>query len=171
MSFQHLVPRMQHHHGSRFEELFIGDDTFERLPCRAKQQIVDHIAISQCQRRQLVGNREHDLKIRDARQQKFRRRIQPVGALRTSTLRTVAITARVVDSARKVARIAPVQMTAQCDRATEFQLRQCALHLRHGLRTMVFHKVRRVAPQQIENSYYGVFGGLLLFGGCSQPGN
>ena len=61
-------------------------------------------------------------------------------------------------------------MTAQGDRATEFQLGQSALHLRRGLRTMVFHKVRRVVPQQIEDSY-GAFGGLLLFGGCSQPGN
>ena len=62
-------------------------------------------------------------------------------------------------------------MTAQRDRATEFQFCQRALHLRRGLRTMVFHKVRRITPQQIENSY-GVFGGLLLlFGGCSQPGN
>jgi len=36
---------------------------------------------------------------------------------------------------------------------------------------MVFHKVRRVVPQQIEDFYDGVFGWLLLFGGCIQPGN
>ena len=93
MSFQHLVPRMQHHHGGRFEELFIGDDILERLPRRAKQQIVDLFAIPQRQRRQLVGNREHDLKIRDTRQQQFRRRIQPVGTFRSGTLRTVTIAA------------------------------------------------------------------------------
>ncbi len=80
------------------------------------------------------------------------------------------VAARVVDSALNVARIAPVQVTAHGDRATEFQRGQSALHLRYGLWTMVFHKVRRVAPQQFEDSY-GAFGGLLLYGGWSQPGN
>ena len=71
MSFQLLVPCVQHHHGGRFEVLFVGDDIPERLPRRAKQQIVDLFAIPQSQRRQFVGNREHDLKIRDARQQQL----------------------------------------------------------------------------------------------------
>ena len=63
-------------------------------------------------------------------------------------------------------------MTAQCGRATELQFCQRALYLRHGLRTMMFHKVRRVVPQQIEDSYraFGLLLLLLLFG-CSQPGN
>jgi hypothetical protein len=62
-------------------------------------------------------------------------------------------------------------MTAQRDRATEFQLRQRALHLADSLPRICCHKLGSVLSQQIEDFYDGVFGGLLLFGGCSQPGN
>jgi hypothetical protein len=64
VSVQVLVPRMQHHRGGRFEELFGFDGPLQRRLRRAEQQIEHRPAIPKSQRRQPIRNREHHLEIR-----------------------------------------------------------------------------------------------------------
>jgi hypothetical protein len=64
----------------------------------------------------------------------------------------VAITTRVVNHRAMIARAAFVNMTAQCRRATQRQLGQSALHLRHGGRSVLAHKGDRVLFQEVGDS-------------------
>lgn len=62
-----------------------------------------------------------------------------------------------------------INMLAQCRRATQRQLRQSTLHLRHGSRSMVTHEVSRIAFQDVGDSKR-----LLLelpLSGIAQPGS
>ena len=94
---QFLVSRMQHHHGCGLELLLLTQGFFQRPPGTAEQQIVECLAIAQDQRRQLVRQREHDLKIVHTRQQQRARLIQPGRPPRSGTLWTMSIGARIVD--------------------------------------------------------------------------
>ena len=133
VSLQLLIPRVQHHRGRRFELLLVFDRLLQCLPRTAEQQIKHRLAIPQSQRRQFVGDREHDLIIRDARQQQLRRRVQPVATFRSAALRAVAVTARVVHHRTMLTRAALVNMPAERRRATQRQLGQRALHVRWSL--------------------------------------
>jgi hypothetical protein len=67
--------------------------------------------------------------------------------------------------------VALVNMTAQCRSATQRQLCQSALHVRHGSRSMVAHKVGRIVLQEVGDSWLLglLFSGLLS--GIAQPGS
>jgi hypothetical protein len=150
--FEMLVPRVEHHRGRGFELLLVFDGLLQRLPRTAEQQIKHRPAITQCQRGQLVRDREHDLIIRDARQQQLRGGREPVSTFRSTALRAVAITARVVNDHAMITRAAFVNMPAQCRRATQRQLGQRALHVWRSRRSMPANKVGRVLFQDVGDS-------------------
>ena len=67
-----------------------------------------------------------------------------------------------------IARVAFVNMPAQYRSATQRQLGQSALHMRHGLRSMFAYKIRRIVLQDVgdSRSWFG-----LLLSGIAQPGS
>ncbi|MEM7561046.1 MAG: hypothetical protein AAF394_18125 [Planctomycetota bacterium] len=69
------------------------------------------------------------MKVVDLGQYQFAGLLQPVGATSATALRTVAITARVVDVLSRVALGALIDMSLQRCRATEQDLGEHALHL------------------------------------------
>jgi hypothetical protein len=76
-----------------------------------------------------------------------------------------------------IARAAFVNMPAQCRRTTQRQLCQSALHLRHGRRAMLTHKVSRIVFQEVGDSQLLLLFLLLLLlsgwslSGIAQPGS
>ena len=85
----------------------------------------------------------------DIQQQQLHRGFEPVGSLRTGTLRTVTITARVEDRVLVTALFAAILMMTQSRRAAQSQFRERALHLRRSLLPMSPHKFWRILPEDI----------------------
>ncbi len=163
VSVQFLIPRVQHHRGRRFEPLFVLDSLLQRTPRTLKQQVEHRSTISQSQRRKLLRNREHDLKIIDVWQQQFRRRIQPTPSPGSAATRAMPIAARIIDDGSMITRIALVQMPAQRSCPAQRKFRQSTLHVRWSLSPMFANETRSILSQKIGYAE-------SLFG-AAQPGS
>jgi hypothetical protein len=133
-----------------------------------KQQPIGRTPIAEHQRPELIGERKHDLKVDDLRQQQLGRPLAPMGAATATAQGAVAVDAGVVDRAAMLTLRALVDMPAQRGRPAERQFGQHALHLRHRLTTVVLQIVRRVLPQQVAyvEGFAGALGGWSARAGC-----
>jgi hypothetical protein len=91
---QVLTPCMQHHQNAdvRSQVFRIVCQFLQRLRCGAKQDAVHHTLILQCQRSQLLRQREHDMEIRNRQQFRFPL-INPGGTSHCLTLRAMPVPA------------------------------------------------------------------------------
>lgn len=93
VSFQLLIPGVQHRHRSGVVTLFCFDLSRETLPSRTDQQIRHRLSVRQRQFRQFAWQREHDLIVSHAGQDQLGRLGVEVDSLAAATSRTVAIAA------------------------------------------------------------------------------
>lgn len=119
MVAQPLVSRVQHHHRRGLEAELFFEHFPQGLPRRLEQQVVHRAAIPQGQRRQLLRQCKHDLKVVHSRQQQRASSLDPRGSLRAAALRTMPIAAGVVNNTALIARLAFKQPAAQRRRAAE----------------------------------------------------
>ena len=152
MVVQPLIPGVQHQQGRRLAILFHLQHVAEGLPGGVKQQPVGRTAMAQHQRLEFLREREHDLKVRDPRQDQLGRLVQPVGSPTATAQRTVTVAARVVDLTAMVTLRALVGVPAQGRRAAQRQLGQHALHLGNRLCAETLQIRRRVFPQQVDHA-------------------
>ena len=113
MMLQLLIPGVEDAEESDFgaEMLGVGGDVDQRLGAATEQQPVDHFLVLQGQRRQLVGQRKHDMSVRRG-EQLGATRGQPAVARLALAPRTVPVAARVIRDGAMTAAGALVQMAA-----------------------------------------------------------
>src|SRR5215470_15159789 len=101
------------------EMLGIASDGEQSFGRRTEQNAVDGSLVLQSQRRELFGQRKHDMEILHRKQ--FRLPLlEPLGTVQRLTLRTVAIAAGVVGDTFLLALIALFDVAAQRSRAAKF---------------------------------------------------
>ena len=94
---QLLIPGVKDGEESDFgaEMLGVGGDVDQRLGAATEQQPVDHFLVLQGQRRQLVGQRKHDMSVRRSEQLGATRGQPPVARLALAPW-TMPVSARVI---------------------------------------------------------------------------
>jgi hypothetical protein len=119
MVVQPLVPRVQHQLRGRLELPATAQRFIQGAPSGVEEQIVELATITENQAGQPIGQGEDHLEVGDLRQYQFRGLVQPIRAASTAALRAVAIGARIVDIALRVARRAFVGPPSQGRCTTE----------------------------------------------------
>jgi hypothetical protein len=119
MMLKLLVPGVQYAEEADIsaQMLRIGRNLQQRLRAAAKQHAVHHLLVLQCERRQLVGEREYNMRVGDGKQFSAPRR-QPSIARLALALRAVPVAARVIGNGLIAAGETSVQMAAHRGSAT-----------------------------------------------------
>lgn len=139
-----LIPSVQHHQRRHFETLLLFDRRFERPPTGRKQQVIDHPAVSQGERRELLREGQHHLKVVDAVDQDGLRFFHPLGAFAAAATGAVPVSARVVQFAFTFTAFASVPPRTEHFGPTQRDFGKRALNLRASLPRELTDKLCRV---------------------------
>lgn len=154
MMTQPLIPCMQNHQGSGLDTAFTGYRFINGLPGSAKQQSIEFAAIAQHQAGQSIREREYTLEVSHRWMQKFFRLFDPVRPPSASTLRTVSITAAVVNVMPMLTSVTLVDSSQHVWRSTEVDLQQCVLDLNTGAITVASEELVAELPEYFRDSQF-----------------